>query len=89
MARETRKVAVPTAPIELKTVAKKAATAAMVAAGLATIDTALDALKLIDGQSGSDRSEQVGVELTLRQDVVSALPARRYQTVCEVQRTGR
>ena len=45
MARETRKVAVPTAPIELKTVAKKAATAAIVAAGLAALDTALDALK--------------------------------------------
>jgi hypothetical protein len=43
--RETRKVAVPKAPIELKTVAKKAATAAIVAAGLAALDTALDALK--------------------------------------------
>jgi dsDNA-specific endonuclease/ATPase MutS2 len=46
VARETRKVVVPKAPIELKTVVKKAATAAIVAAGLAALDTALDALKL-------------------------------------------
>jgi hypothetical protein len=45
VARETRKVVAPKAPIELKTVVKKAATAAIVAAGLAALDTALEVLK--------------------------------------------
>jgi hypothetical protein len=55
VARETRKVVVPKAPIELKTVVKKAATAAIVAAGLAALDTALDVLKPNnDSPAGTD-----------------------------------
>jgi len=59
-ARNTKKSVAPKTRSKLKTVAKKAATAAVFAGGLAALDAALGALKPKEG-AASDKTEPKGI----------------------------